>query len=80
MRDCWCVPKTKVEGGETLKEKEYDIMLVNKEKELEKSTCKEIELNDILKGFLNTNARLLCIMNYEEKEVEIGRRNRKSKR
>lgn len=67
-------------GGETLKEKEYDIMLVNKEKELEKSNCKENELNDILKEFLNTKARLLCIMNFEEKEVEIGTRTRKSKR
>lgn len=63
-----------------MKQKEYDIMLVNNEKELEKSSCKETELNNILKEFLNTNARLLCIMNYEEKEVEIGRRNRKSKR
>lgn len=67
-------------GGRILKQKEYDIMLVNNEKELEKSSCKETELNNILKEFLNTNARLLCIMNYEEKEVEIGRRNRKSKR
>lgn len=63
-----------------MKEKKYDIMLVNNEKELEKSTCKETELNDILKGFLNTNARLLCIMNYEEKEIEIGTGTRKSKR
>ena len=65
-------------GGRILKQREYDVMLVNNEKELEKSSCKETELNDILKGFLNTNARLLCIMNF--KEGEIGTGTRKSKR
>lgn len=63
-----------------MKEKEYDIMLVNSEKELEESSCKESDLNDILKEFLNTNAKLLCIMNFKEKEIEIGTRTRKGKR
>lgn len=67
-------------GGETLKEKEYDIMLVNSEKELAESSCKESDLKDILKEFLNTNAKLLCIMNFKEKEIEIGTRTRKGKR
>ncbi len=42
-------------------------MLVNNEKDLEESICKENDLNSILKEFVNTNAKLLCIMNFEVK-------------
>ena len=54
-------------------------MLVNSEKELAESSCKESDLKDILKEFLNTNAKLLCIMNFKKKEIEIGTGTRKSK-
>lgn len=43
-------------------------MLVTNEKELEKSICKESDLNDILGNFLNTNAKLLCIITEENKK------------
>lgn len=43
-------------------------MLVNNEKELERSICEENDLNDILEEFINTNAKLLCVMTEENKK------------
>lgn len=51
-----------------MKQKKYSIILVTNEKELEKSICKESDLNDILGDFLNTNAKLLCVMTEENKK------------
>lgn len=51
-----------------MKQKKYSIMLVTNEKELEKSVCEKDDLNNILGDFLNTNAKLLCIMTEENKK------------
>ncbi len=43
-------------------------MLLNNKKDLENSICKESDLEHILEDFVNTNARLLCIMTEENKK------------
>ena len=51
-----------------MKQKKYSIMLLNNEKELENSICEESDFKHILEEFVNTNAKLLCIMTEENKK------------
>ncbi len=43
-------------------------MLVSNENILEENICKKDDLNNILEKFVNTNAKLLCVMIQENKK------------